>query len=81
MISLVSPHLHGLLPHASTFFTIQNVRNAIDWLQFGKAQDHNGLVYEHFIYTRDIVVLLPLLAHILNIAMFEGFPNSPCVSL
>ena len=49
-------------PHESTFFTPQNVRNAIDQLQFGKVQDHDGLVGGHFIYARD--TLLPLLAHI-----------------
>ena len=40
-------------------------------LQFGKAQDHDGLVGEHFIYARD--TLLPFLAHIFNRAMCEGF--------
>ena len=44
------PQPHGSRPHKSTFFTLQNVRNAIDQLQFGKAQDHDGLVGEHFIY-------------------------------
>ena len=66
------PHPHGSTPDKSTFFTPQNVRNAIDWLQFGTAQDHDGLVGEHFIYARNI--LLPLLAHIFNRAMCEGFP-------
>ena len=56
--------------NGSTFFT-QNVKNAIDWLQFGKAQDHDGLVGEHFIYARD--TLLPLRAHIFNKAMCKGF--------
>ena len=50
-----------LLPHESTFFTPQNVRKAIDLLQFGKAQDHDGLATEHFIYAQDI--FLPLLAY------------------
>ena len=56
------PHPYGLCPHESPFFTPQMVRNAVDWFQFGKAQYHDGLVIEHFVYARDI--LLPLLAHI-----------------
>ena len=44
MTSLGSPHPYGTRPHESTLFTPQNV--AIDWLQFGKAQDHYGLVGE-----------------------------------
>ena len=65
------PPPHGPLPHESTFFTSQNVRNAIDWLQFGKAQDHDGLVGEHFIYACD--TLLPFLAYIFNRATCEGY--------
>ena len=60
-------------PHESTFFTPQSVRNPIDRLQFGKAQDRDGLVGDHFIYARD--TLLPLLAHIFNRTMCEGFPT------
>ena len=60
-------------PHESTFLTPQNVRKAIDRLQFGKAHDHDGFVGEQFIYALDI--LLPLLAHIFNRAMCEGFPT------
>ena len=67
------PHPNASRPHESTLFTPRNVRNAIDRLQFGKAQDHDGLVGEHFIYARD--TLLPLLAHIFNRAMCEGFPT------
>ena len=37
------------------FFTQQNVRDAIDQLQCGKALDHDGLVGEHFIYAPDII--------------------------
>ena len=33
------PHPPGTFPHESTLFTPQNVRNAMDWLNFGKAQD------------------------------------------
>ena len=36
-----------------------------------KAQDHDALVAKHDIYAHEI--LLPLLAHILNRAMSEGF--------
>mgnify|MGYP007130476598 CR=1 FL=1 len=40
---------------------------AIDWSQFGKPQDNDGLVGEHFI--SDCETLDPLLAHIFNGAM------------
>ena len=42
-------------------------------LQFVKAQDHDGSVFEHFIYPCDTLLLL--LAHILNIATHECFPT------
>ena len=42
-------------------------------LQFGRAQDHAGLVGEHFIYAHD--TLLSLLANIFNRAMREGFSS------
>ena len=67
------PHPHGH-PHESSFFSPQNVRNTIDQLQFGKAQDHDGLVGEYFIYAYEI--LFPLLGHIFNRAMCEYFPTS-----
>ena len=73
MVSPGIPHPHGSRPHESIYFTPQNVRNAIDQLHFGKAQDHDGLVGEYFIYSCDI--LLPLLAHIFNRAMCEGLPT------
>ena len=38
-----------------------------------KAQDHDGFVCEHFSY---VVDLRPLLAHIFNRAMCEGFYTS-----
>ena len=50
------PHPHGSCPHASTFFTRQNVRNAIDRLQFGKARDHDGLVGEQSFYALNILL-------------------------
>ena len=65
------PHPHGSRPHESTFFIPQNVRPSIDQLQYGKAQDHDGLVVRQFIHSRDI--LLPLLTHIFNRAMCESF--------
>ena len=48
----------------ATFFTPQNGRNAIDQLQFGKAEDHDGLVGAQFNYIHH--TLIPLAAHILN---------------
>ena len=63
------PHPHGSLPHEPPFL-LHNVRKAIDQLQFGKTQDHNGLVGEHFIYDHDI--LLPLLAQIFNRDLWES---------
>ena len=62
------------LPHESSFYTPQKIRNAIDWLQFKKAQDHHGFAGEHFIYAHDI--LLFLLAYVFDRAMCEGFPSS-----
>lgn len=41
-------------PQTSTFFTVSMVREAIDRLCTGKAQDHDGLVAEH-IHARDTV--------------------------
>ena len=38
------PQPHDPRPHESTFFTLQNVKNAIDRLQIVKTQDHDGLV-------------------------------------
>mgnify|MGYP006973832052 FL=1 len=63
-------------PHESTFFTPQNEGNVIDQLQIGKAQDHDGLVDEHLIYAKDILLLL--LAHILNRDACEG-SRSCCI--
>ena len=61
-------------PCESTFFTPQNVRTTIDWLQIVKARDHDGLVGEHIIYAHDTLLLF--LAHTFNRTMCEGFPNS-----
>ena len=61
------PHPHRLHAHESTFFTLQKVRNAIDGLQFGMAQNHEGFLDDHFIYARD--TFLSILAHIFHKAM------------
>lgn len=50
------------------------VLDAIDRLQNGKAQDHDGLVGEHFSYARDTLALL--IVHVFNRAICEGFPTS-----
>ena len=76
-------HTHCSHPHESALFTPQNVRNAIDRLQFGKAQDHDGLVGKHFIYARDI--LLPLLAILKNelyvkVSLLDGLSIPLCQS-
>ena len=42
--------IHMAHAHVNPAFLLQIVRNAIDCLQFGKAQDHDGLVGECFIY-------------------------------
>ena len=42
-------------------------------MQFAKAQDHDGSVFENFNNARDTLRLL--LAHILNIATCECFPT------
>ena len=47
------PHPHRLHAHESTFFTLQKVRNALEGLQFGKAQHHEGFLDDHFIYGVD----------------------------
>ena len=63
------PHPHGSHPRESTFFTPRNVIGAIDRLQFGKAQDHDGLVGEYFIYARDI--WLPLLELSVKVSLLD----------
>ena len=54
-------------------FIPEKVRNTIDPLQFGKAQDLHGLVGEHIMYIH--YILLQLLAHIFDRVICEGFPN------
>ena len=58
-------------PHISAFFTVEMVRKAIDRLSSGRAQDHDGIVAEHFIHARDMIA--DLLALMFNRAMCEGF--------
>ena len=46
-------HYWAALPPRPTWihvFSPLKIRNTIDRLQFGKAQDHDGLIGEHFIY-------------------------------
>ncbi|MCO5563615.1 hypothetical protein L7F22_017262 [Adiantum nelumboides] len=53
------------------FYTAERVRKAIDRMKTGRAHDHDGLVAEHFIHARDMLV--ELLAMMFNRAMHEGF--------
>lgn len=64
----------SLRPTHSTFYTPHMVVEAIDRLHNGRAQDHEGLVAEHFIHARDTIA--PILAWMFNRAMCEGFPSS-----
>ena len=41
------PDPHDSCPRESTFYTPQMVRHGIDQFEFGKAQDHDGLVGAH----------------------------------
>ena len=50
-------------------FLHHNARSTIDWLQFVKAHDPDGLVKKHFIYACDTLLLL--LSHIFNGATCE----------
>ena len=66
-----------------SFFTPQNVRNAIDRLQFGKAQDHDGLGAEHFIYARDTLLSLlatSLIEPCVKVFLLDGLSISLCQS-
>ncbi|MCO5611537.1 hypothetical protein L7F22_065790 [Adiantum nelumboides] len=49
------------------------VSRAISRLQHGRARDHVGLQAEHLIYGRE--TLAPLIAHLFNRALAEGFPE------
>ena len=71
------PPLRDLLepcPLTSAFFIECMVREAIERLSAGKAQDCIGLVAEHLIYARD--TLSRLVAFMFYRAMWEGFPES-----
>ncbi|MCO5582230.1 hypothetical protein L7F22_036122 [Adiantum nelumboides] len=61
-------------PISSTFFTTHMVKKAISHLQHGRARDQAGLQAEHLIYGCD--ALAPLIAHLFNRALSEGFPES-----
>ncbi|MCO5551938.1 hypothetical protein L7F22_005445 [Adiantum nelumboides] len=61
-------------PISSTFFTTHMVKKAISHLQHGRARDQAGLQAKHLIYGCD--ALAPLIAHLFNRALSEGFPES-----
>ena len=61
-------------PPTSTFFTIEKVKRAIDKMRTSRAYDHDGLVAEHFIHARDMLV--EVLAVLFNRAMCEGLPET-----
>ena len=61
-------------PPTSTFFTAEMVKRAIDRMKTGRAYDHDGLVAEHFIHARDMLV--EILAVLFNRVMCEGLPES-----
>ena len=56
------------------FSLLQGFGGATDRFPTGKTQDHDGLVGEHVIYT--YYTLVPVVAHIFNRAMCEGFYTS-----
>ena len=59
-------------PTMGTFFTTSMVIKAIKKLQNRKAADHTGLQAEHLVYAQDD--LAPLITHLFNRALSEGFP-------
>ncbi|KAH7440397.1 hypothetical protein KP509_04G105200 [Ceratopteris richardii] len=61
-------------PATSTFFTARMVQRAIDRMRTGRAYDHDGLVAEHSIHARDM--LMEVLVVLFNRAMCEGLPET-----
>ena len=61
-------------PATSTFFTTEMVHRAIDRMRTGRSYDHDGLVAEHFIHARDL--LMEVLAVMFNRAMCERLPET-----
>ena len=61
-------------PATSTFFTTKMVKKAIERMRTRRAYDHDGLVAEHLIHARDL--LLEVFAQLFNRVMFEGMPRS-----
>eukprot|EP00250_Pteridium_aquilinum_P004691 c14891_g1_i2 orf=2-1366(-) len=61
-------------PPTSTFFTTGMVKRAIGRMRTSRAYDHDGLVAEHFIHARDMLV--EVLAVLFNRAMCEGLPET-----
>ncbi|MCO5554543.1 hypothetical protein L7F22_008073 [Adiantum nelumboides] len=68
------PHPAAPRPTAPTLFTIDMVRRGIQSLQHRRATDHTGLQGKYFIYAAH--TLAPLIAHLFNTALAEGFPES-----
>ena len=66
------PALHLPPPTTPTLFTTHMVTRAIKNLQHSRASDHTGLQSEHLIYAA--TTLSPLIAHMFNRALTEGFP-------
>ena len=73
LISLHSPHTPTLMAHAHvlTFFNTQKIKNPINRLQFKKAQYHDDLVREYFIYACEI--LIPLLCEGITTSWTEKY--------
>ena len=61
-------------PATSTFYTTEMVKKAIDRMRTRRAYDHDGLVAEHLIHARDL--LLEGLVGLFNCVMCEGLPVS-----
>ena len=59
--SMPTPPPIGFMPTWIHLFNSKKCKKCHYWLQFGKAQDHDELVDEHFIYARDTLLLLHIL--------------------
>ena len=67
------PHPPEARPMSSSFFTAEMVERAIRLLQHRRSADHTGLQSEHLIYAATTIA--PLIAHVFNRAIGEGFPE------
>ena len=61
-------------PRRSSFFTPTMVEKAIKHMQHRRSADHTGLQSEHIIYAASTIA--PLIAHVFNRAIGEGFPEA-----